>query len=376
MKTKKIITLALCGLMALGLAACGTDKKDPSDKKENFVAKPVDGIAPLFDEGMGYYNTQPSILYEDANTMHVYYTANKTYQGTDSAIVYRKGTKENGEWTFGERKIALEAGSSGSWDSNALSNCDVVKGEFAYNNETYSYLMAYQAADNASEKNHQIGFAVSKTADGAFVKVGTTPVISYNDIELGYSWGAGQPSLVNYENGKVYLFYTIGDAISTQTYVSEIDASNLNDIKGANVYSSVSTDGLVESNVYTMLNDADFAIDQTNGILYVVRNLNPVASTAPNLNSAVQVAKIALSDLYNPDCTWEIVEDKVNFLDLATDGTGGWERVYSGCIMSDAYGRVNGAEALELGLTVTSWDVTTKDYTYYQTIVAYELALS
>ena len=380
MKIKKLLALMVCGIIALGATACITTDSTDSSTGDGpdapaFVAKPVDGIAPLFDEGMGYYNIQPSILYEDANTMHVYYTVNETFEDTDSVIGYKKGTLENGVWTFGEKKIVLRKGEETAWDGANISNCDVVKGEFNYNGEVYNYLMAYQGGSNNNHKNYQIGFAVSKTADGEFVKVGTAPVVSYDDVALGYSWGIGQPSLVSYEGGKVYLFYTMGDALATQTYVSELDASNLNDIKGVNVYNSISTDGLLENNIYVMLNDADFAIDTTNGILYVVRNYNPAATSAPSLNTAVQVAKVALADLYKPNCVWEIIDEKVNLLDLATEETGGWERVYSGCIASDAYGHVNGATAIELGLTVTSWDNTTKDYTHYQTIITYTISL-
>lgn len=380
MKINKILSILLCALIALGVTACtpivdsSKDSSGGGNVDNPFVAKPVDGIAPLFDEGMDFYNIQPSILYE-GETMHVYYTVNKTAGSNDSVIAYRKGSLENGEWTFGEKKISLEKGAEGAWDSASISNCDVVKGEFAYNGESYSYLMAYQATNNNNEKNYQVGFAVAKTADGEFVKVGNAPVVAYDDTALGYSWGIGQPSLVNYEGGKVYLFYTMGDAIATQTYVSELDASNLNDIKGLNAYSSIATDGLLENNIYVMLNDADFAIDKTNGILYVVRNYNPAATSAPSLNTAVQVAKVALADLYKPNCVWEIIDEKVNLLDLATDETGGWERVYSGCIISDVYGNVSGATSLELGLTVTSWDNATKDYTHYQTIISYELSL-
>ena len=31
--------------------------------------------------------------------------------------------------------------------------------------------------------------------------------------------------------------------------------------------------------------------------------------------------------------------------------------------------------AIELGITVTSWDNTTKDYTHYQTIITYTISL-
>ena len=53
----------------------------------------------------------------------------------------------------------------------------------------------------------------------------------------------------------------------------------------------------------------------------------------------------------------------------------GWAYVYSACIASDAYGFVDNATALDLALTVTSYDENTFDYLYYQTITEYKVSL-
>ena len=123
-----------------------------------------------------------------------------------------------------------------------------------------------------------------------------------------------------------------------------------------------------------MLNDADYALDTENDMLYVVRNYNPESATAPKLNSAVQVARIEMSKLYTSNATWEIVEERVNMLDLETDETGGWERVYSSCIAANGFGQLETVETIKLGLTVTSYDIVTKDYMFYQTILVYDVA--
>ena len=82
------------------------------------------------------------------------------------------------------------------------------------------------------------------------------------------------------------------------------------------------------------------------------------------------MASMPVADLYK-NGEWTVLDD-VNFLDLEDDDKGGWERVYAACIISDEYGNVSVEGTMPgLGLTVTSWDINTKEYLHYQTIVAY-----
>ena len=82
-----------------------------------------------------------------------------------------------------------------------------------------------------------------------------------------------------------------------------------------------------------------------------------------------------VADLYKPTAAWEVIETQVNDLDLATETTDGWERVYSGCIVGDAYGHTDGAKMLELVLSVTSYDKTTFEYRFYQGLTSFSLTL-
>lgn len=375
MKKLSVILTAL--VAAFVLIGCNGDKPSSStsstpssNSSSTFTPKPVDGIEPIFDEGMGYYNTAPSILVNEDKS-YIFYTSNKEegIQGND-VIAAREISGD----TYGEKKIVLEPSTSG-WDSKHIGNADVIKGEFKYKDVTYSYLMAYQGNDSVDEKNYSVGIAVSNDPLNSWVKVGTEPLVKYDKDAYGDSWGIGQPSLVSYDQkGKVYLFFTMGDSVGTVSYVRELDLTNLSDIKGNVGFNSVPTKGLIENNIYIMLNDADYALDTENDMLYVVRNYNPESATAPKLNSAVQVARIEMSKLYTSNATWEIVEERVNMLDLETDETGGWERVYSACIAANGFGQLETVETIKLGLTVTSYDIVTKDYMFYQTILVYDVA--
>ena len=383
MKKKLFIIIPLA---LLALVSCGKNNKNSTSAKtengsngtveEVFEAKPVDGIAPLFDEGLGYFNTNPSIIDVSENERYVFYTVNEKYKQESYNIAVRKATKEGSEWKYGEKKIILRPSENG-WDKNRVLACDVVKGNFTYQNETYSYLMAYEGNNSKSEVHFSIGLAVSKTLDGDWIKVGTEPIIKYNPNEYGLNgWGCGQPSLVSYDKqGKVYLFYTLGEPMLSEQRVCEMDASNLDNIKKNSFHSILNTDGLLDYDSNVAFVDADFAIDETTNELISVRNVNPVSSTPPMTYKAVQVAKMPLAGMYKLDSSWTIIEEKVNMLDLddPEHDKDGWERVLSGCIISDPYSRAS-VNNLSIGMTVTSWNEETNAYLFYQTITAYKVS--
>ena len=89
---------------------------------------------------------------------------------------------------------------------------------------------------------------------------------------------------------------------------------------------------------------------------------------------AVQVAKMPLAGIYDNSSAWTIIEEKVNMLDLddPINDKDGWERVLSGCIVSNPYSRAD-VNNIEIGITVTSWNEQTNAYLFYQTITTYKL---
>lgn len=240
--------------------------------------------------------------------------------------------------------------------------------------KTYSYLMAYQGCDNANAKNHKIGFAVADAPDGEWVKVENLTVES----AVPTAYGVAQPSLINYDKqNKIVLCYSHDWGDHTGQMLREVivgEGSAL--VVGPE--NALATDGLKDGADAITFNNADFAYDSTSGYLYVVRDFNPVADKGCKLNTAVQVAKIPFADLFTDTATWEIVDDKVNWKDLRDKNDVekmGWVYAYSACIQADAYGFVDGAKALDLAVTVTSYDESTLEYLYYQTITECTVAI-
>ena len=373
--------LILLSLASLALVSCGKNKQSEEQvsvsqsEQEVFEAKPVDGIAPLFDEGLGYFNTNPSIINVSDSERYVFYTVNDTYKQENYNIAVRKATKNADGWTYGDKKIILRPSENG-WDKNRVLACDVIQGSFRYQNEDYNYLMAYEGNNTKSEAHFNIGLAVAKTLDGDWIKVGTEPIIKYDPNEYGMNgWGCGQPSLVSYDKqSKLYLFYTLGEPMISQTRVCEIDAANLDNIQMNSFHSFLNTTGLVDYDENVAFVDADFAIDETTQELISVRNVNPISATPPMTYKAVQVAKMPLAGIYDNSSAWTIIEEKVNMLDLddPINDKDGWERVLSGCIVSDPYSRAD-VNNIEIGITVTSWNEQTNAYLFYQTITTYKL---
>ncbi|MBQ8885239.1 MAG: hypothetical protein IJY62_02575 [Clostridia bacterium] len=359
---KKIFTLLLVSLLCLSAAACS------EQKKSGVTPKPVDGVALAFDDGTDYYSVAPSFIVED-ETMYAYYTSNATAKKRDSAIVLRKGTLKNGKWEFGKRQVLLTVSDSG-WDAGSVTDADVVKGSFGYEGTTYSYLMAYQGCADKSERNQQIGFALSVSPEGPFVKI-PEPVVKYDPAVSGYTWGVGQPSLISEdEAGKIRLYYSVGEELYTYTMTAELDCSDCSDIKGVDGAFMMPIEGLVDGvRNETIFNNAGFA--RKGETLFVVRDYNPVATIEPLVATAVQLASMPIKDTYSNEGEWTVVDERINALDLMGEtDLDGWQRVYSSSVIKDFYGNVAG-DSPELALTVTSFDESTREYRYYQGIIIY-----
>lgn len=360
-------------MLATGCAGCGPD--DDGGKKDVIVPKPVDGSAILFDEGMDFYNVEPSVIDEGGNR-YIFYSVNEVAKENKSAVAVRKATKSEDKWVYGDKTLVLTAGESG-FDMGGVSDPDVIKGNFTYNGNSYAYLMAYEGSpESGSDKNHKIGFAVSGDLLSGWVKV--EGLVFSAENAAGY--GLSQPSLINYDKqNKIILCYSVDRGVYTVQALREIGAANLSE-PVIGIENVLTEKGLKDNdgNGFTTFNNADFAYDSESGYLYVVRDRNPAAAQGCKLITAVQVNKILLTDLFTGDAKWEVVKETVNWKDLLNpddEESMGWAYVYSACIASDAYGFVDNATALDLTLTVTSYDENTFDYLYYQTITECKVSL-
>jgi hypothetical protein len=287
---------------------------------------------------------------------------------TNDVIAFRKGILQNDAYVYGERQIVLTPSSTG-WDKNRVNSADVVKGTFEFNDVNYNYLMAYSGNAIEAEKQYQVGLAVALLPEGPWIKVGTTPFISYDPVVYGSTFGAANPSLVSYDNlGKVRLFVTFADTNLTGTRVYDLDLSDLNNPVGVNAYRYVSIQGLEDKDlsVLAMLNNADFAIDTATNKLYVVRDRNPLATTNPTVADSLQVAVADVKILNEIEPVWTIIKSisDSDTVDLSNAESLGWSRIYSGSILSDAFGHVTVTNNLDIVYTSSRIASSLTDETY------------
>ncbi len=314
-----------------------------SSSSSSFVHKTNYGIAPIFDDPLGIYDKDPSI-FEENGKRYVFYTTNEKSFESGDVIGLRIGEKDENGYRYSDAKIVLRP-SENKWDSVRVSNPDVIKGTFKYEEAEYSYLMAYQGNSKVKDRLYEIGFAVSNDLEN-WIKVGDKAVINYSSYALGSAYGCGAPSLVSFDKkGKLYCFYTYADALITSTRVAYFDCTDLNDIK-SNEPSALSSHGLQDKNADVVFNNADFVIDKEKESIYVVRDRNPVMSM-PATSDSIQIAKANLNILTNPfDYQWEIIYSAISDLDTAVLDSDdpnqefGWERIYSPCFISNPYGEL------------------------------------
>ena len=341
--------------------------------------KTLYGIAPIFDDPLGIYDKDPSVIVE-GDKQYVFYTTNEVENVSGDVIAMRVGTKQGDKYVYSDAKICLRPSENG-WDSVRVSNPDVVKGEFKYQGTTYSYLLAYQGNSKVKDKIYEIGFAVSNDLEN-WTKVGDKAVITYSSYALGSAYGCGAPSLVSYDQkGKVYCFYTYADALITSTRVNYLDCSDLDNILMGEP-SAVSSHGLQDKNADVIFNNADFMIDKGTNTLYVVRDRNPVM-TMPATSDSVQVAKASLDILTNPfDNKWELVIPAIDNIETSVLDGGtetqefGWERIYSPCFVSNSYSVVENATQLQVAFSVSAeGSATDTSYVYSPAIVLFDVEL-
>ncbi len=189
------------------------------------------------DDGEDYfYNYCPSIFIEDG-VEHVYYCTNKEWGNVTDHIGYREGVILDDELKYKDEEIVLSP-TSNNWDQTHTCDPTVIKGEFKYNNETYSYLMAYLGCIPLDCKLNETGIAVSKSPNGPWIKCdGVTtdgrkinPIVPYSDFGCTPSyWGTGQACLMSVDKkGRVLLFTTVSCPTGGFTDVREYDFSDIN----------------------------------------------------------------------------------------------------------------------------------------------------
>ena len=374
---KKIICVLFATAFAFSLTACKEPDPTPTPggdggTDETYESKLFDGMDAVFDESLGYYNEHPSVI-QDGATRWLFYTRNTAKYEAKDSIAVRKGTFSSGTWTYGD-PITCITPTGGKWDSASVYNADVVKGAFSYQGEDYSFLMAYSGSDRADRKDADIGFAVAKTPDSEWVKVGDEPIVTFTSSEwdsvgLTYYPGAIEPSLVSYDmQGKVYLFYEESEVFKSN-YAYELDCSNLDSIVkgGRKIIERTGITDLGTSN--PLLYGADYVYDSDSDFLFAIREGRTTATAEPKVADEVQVLRSSMDVLYTvdqgiaqgePRVWWEKVGDTID--DEATADMSdpsklfGYTRIFSPCIVGDAYGRMIEYGRMEVMFTTQAND--------------------
>lgn len=310
------ISVFLIAFMMLILTGCGEKMEVIGFFASELIPEKRDFTSyacnyPVFEnEKEGIYNYCPSIIELEDGTRYIYYCTNTEAYNVVDHVGCRKAPLEDGYYIYGDEKIVLMP-TENTWDAQHTCDPSVVAGEFLYQGETYSYLMAYLGCITTNNQENELGLAVAKSPEGPFVKVGSEPLIHFSKEDPNspvFEWGVGQPSLINMdEHGQILIFYTRGDIYGTRIIVEEWDLSNL-DAPVQKSQSTLSVNGLEDLNggIDTM-NNADFAYDSERNRFYAVSDCHPNPRSTPNfIASNFRVTYFEGTDFENIE--WKTVE--------------------------------------------------------------------
>lgn len=334
----RTLSVAMIAAVAAVGAACGNTgggNGGGGGTGSGGTEKNVNGIPPVFAKDLGYNTANGAAWMETDTEGYIVYETNEVKNEAGSVFAIRSIQKGESGWTAGEEKVVLRP-SEDAWDSYAIGSPEVVKGEFAYDGTTYSYLMVYSGRNIEKDRNNAIGAAVATDPAGEWVKI-PDPILTYDKETYGSAFGFGSPSVVSLDKGgNVELFVTYADTARTTSRGYDLDCSDLSDIKGSESWFELSEDGLFDNDSVITFNNAGFAMND--GDIVCVRDMHPYAAEAPTVATSLQVVKTEHDNLYCVDCEWDIVERFIDSIATATEDNLGWERIFSGSLLRDAYG--------------------------------------
>lgn len=326
-----------------------------------------------------YYNYCPT-AFEENGVRYVYYCANQKDGNVTDYIALRKGILKNGKWTYGDMEYVLSPSASG-WDSRHTCDPSVIKGTFTYQEENYSYLMAYLGCLTSDSTQNEVGFAVSKTPEGPFIKIDANPICDYEkNASSGFQWGYGQPSLVSIDKkGKIMLFYTVGDGMRTYQRIAKLDASSLDEITPLEEEKEVLVQGLTNLNgTQDIISNADFAYDPDTNRIYMVKDDHP------NLENADVSSSISISyledrykdySLFTPGYILTHYKSKDNWVSYMriNENYSGKTLNHNSGFLTDAYGWLMNGEKIDVLYTGAdylsgTWNAL-RTYRIYQTTI-------
>jgi hypothetical protein len=318
----------------------------------------------LFDHGkMGesqYYNYAPTI-FEENSKRYVYFCSNYIEGNITDVIGYREGVQDdNGKWVYTEYDYVFGP-TADTWDSRHTCDPSVIKGNFKYEENDYTYLMAYLGCVTSNNQMNEVGLAVATSPGGPWIKTDLiNPIAHYVKLDnTGFQWGYGQPSLVSVDKqSKVLLFYTVGNGVATYTQVERWDFSNLNaPIKEA--------EKIVTSNGITMrtggssfISNADFAYDPVKKRIYGIMDDRPFDSDMPDFissaNAFAYFSEFSSVEGYEPGNTlFAPMGQAWSIISRVDESVSGYPRNHNMGILTDEYGWVIDPDNIEVVFAVS-----------------------
>lgn len=330
------------------------------DNKQLFTPK-VGEVRKWFDHGVSgetrFYNYCPTVFVEN-NIKNIYYCSNQIEGNVTDYVAYRQGKLVDGkmEYTLTEDMKYLLSPTKDTWDSRHTCDPSVVKGEFKLGNETYNYLMAYLGCLTSDSTKNEVGIAYAKSPDGPWIKYDNNPLVPYDRENA--AWGTGQPSLVSVDKkGTVCVFYTVGNKYATYSEVREYDLSDLSNpilkrTKKLPLY------GLIGD---SLINNADFAYDEVNKKILMVKGRQPNGKDGMSPNFIADTLDVYYLDDSESKNKFDEVFRGNNAKDWVKLGTinkdlTGFPRNHNSCFVTDGYGSLVESDRIEVCFAVSEYN--------------------
>jgi hypothetical protein len=291
-------------------------------------------------QGQNRYSYCPSALLQDDGTIQMYFCGNPT---VDVMIdnIYHITIGQDGAKT--QAVSVLQPGASGAWDDHHTCDPSVIQGEFKMSGVLYQYAMFFLGNSNKAYYN-EIGVAFSNDLNAnSWVKYPRQFITKAwkgdEDQQLGggaKSWGVGQPSAVSLnKKGSVLLTYTCGDAGGTNVLWTKINMSDMDNVS-MTTPQRVVTKGIVavDNTTQDYLRNVDFAINQSEDKIVMIRSLSSSINSYPTYIDAYQeIDCMNLSDFMANKGTWKKIYR------FGPEQTG-FPRNHNSCLLRDNYGSI------------------------------------
>lgn len=334
--------LIICAGILCVLMSC-SEKTNPDENKKPVEREVIRMAEPEFVFGFigqDKYSYCPSALLQEDGSVNIFFCGNPDNQiMVDNVFTIKVDSEGNRT----DAKSVLQPGVSGSWDDHHTCDPCVIEGEFQWGSEAYKYAMFFLSNMYGVYYN-EVGVAFSNDLNADSWKKYPEQLVrktwqSDGDQIIGgggKSWGVGQPSAVSLDKkGRVLLTYTVGDIGGTRIVWTEIDMSNIENMK-LNASRTIVQTGLYaidgKSRDYTC--NADFAVNLDEDKILMIRPVQPHPTDYPAyLPVAQEINYMNLSDFMVSRGEWKTIY-------RITETDTGFPRNHNSALLRDNFGHI------------------------------------